>query len=316
MGNSPTNYIDPTGWVSVPAAASYLPSGRDIAQVTARYHGYMAALSRLYAVAMRVSGRAPELLNLSGSSRYTGYIHVYAPDGWFTSGEWLATIAYDSRDPEDQLLALLIAERIDAQQTVQAVGQIVANAPTQGFDVAVRTALDPVDTVASFSEFVQDPSWASAAGMLPIVPGSLGSLRRLAPESEALQLLRRGDAAYHIGVREGREYLLTQRGLRETDWWNPFELDGAYGQGFDDVMQDADGNLWIVEYKGGTGRLADSQMEQPWVLRNIERLEADTWNPWGTILRDAFEAGRLRGIAVQAPLSGTPQEIAQWTYIP
>ena len=107
--------------------------------------------------------------------------------------------------------------------------------------------------------------------------------------------------------------------LREVDEWiNPFEFHGAFGQGFDDIMMDADGNFWIVEYKGGAAKLADGQMERDWVERNIDRLleladnpnavlkawSANDWR-WRQMIEELqaqLEAGRVRGIVLSTPI--------------
>jgi hypothetical protein len=82
-------------------------------------------------------------------------------------------------------------------------------------------------------------------------------------------------------------------------------------------MEDAAGNLRIVESKGGTSRLAEGQMGREWVEDNIKRLQLSaSWNPWGQRLKDAFDDGKLRGIALQStdwPL-GSTVELGRWNY--
>jgi hypothetical protein len=106
-------------------------------------------------------------------------------------------------------------------------------------------------------------------------------------------------------------------GLRPTNWVNPFELRGQFGHGFDDVLEDAAGNLWVVEYKGNTGKLAKDQMERRWVRQKIDELLRDAPDsPWGKKLDRALRPGKLRGIAVHSTdgPSGTTTIVGTWTY--
>ena len=84
---------------------------------------------------------------------------------------------------------------------------------------------------------------------------------------------------------------------------NPFENHGEFGQGIDDVMVDAAGNYWVVEYKGGQGALQAGQMQQPWVASKINELISykNDFTGWGATLDSAFQAGKLRGVAVKTP---------------
>jgi len=123
--------------------------------------------------------------------------------------------------------------------------------------------------------------------------------------------------SHDMGVQLGRKYVKKNLGLKETNWVNPFEGHGKFGQGFDDVMQDASGNIWIVEYKGGAGKLAGGQMEGSWVEENIERLNRDaSWNPWAKRLEDAYKSGKLRGIALHSTEGpfGKTIVLGQWKY--
>jgi hypothetical protein len=110
-------------------------------------------------------------------------------------------------------------------------------------------------------------------------------------------------------------------GYKPTDWVNPFEDHGRFGQGFDDVFEHPTrpGEYVIAEYKGGSAELSPGQMDRAWVQGNINRLLRQApWNPWGPILRDALNQGRLHGVAVStSAVNGTVGEtviIGQWTY--
>ena len=100
--------------------------------------------------------------------------------------------------------------------------------------------------------------------------------------------------AYRAGVQLGREHLLTL-GFKEAHWWvNPFEHVGGFGQGIDDVLLDADGNIWIVEYKGGKGELRGGQMNAAWVDVQINRLlGTKAGEIIGLLINKARKEGRL-----------------------
>lgn len=127
--------------------------------------------------------------------------------------------------------------------------------------------------------------------------------------------------AHDIGVSLGRARA-EQLGLRDANWVNPFEFRRSrFGQGFDDVMQDSSGNLWIVEYKGGASGLAPGQMSRDWVVSRIEGYREEGGRLgrfWAKKLEDALNNGRLRGIALSTPIVGTiPQPtrtIGTWLY--
>jgi hypothetical protein len=106
------------------------------------------------------------------------------------------------------------------------------------------------------------------------------------------------EQSYEIGVAEGRR-LLEGRGWGQWDQWiNPFEFNGRYGQGLDDVFVDDVGRLWVVEYKGGTAELSPGQMSLDWVQRNIRRLRAAGYDHAADPLQAALDAGTLRGVVV------------------
>jgi len=128
------------------------------------------------------------------------------------------------------------------------------------------------------------------------------------------------EGAHDIGVRHGRE-AAESMGLRDANWVNPFEYRGKYGQGFDDVMEDSAGNLWIVEYKGGTAELAPGQMSRSWIVSRIDRYRTQggpLGEFWADRLEEALNNNQLRGVALSTPIHGTvPQPtavIGTWQY--
>ncbi len=124
-------------------------------------------------------------------------------------------------------------------------------------------------------------------------------------------------ASHDAGVQIGRKYAEDLLGLAEAGWVNPFEGWGKFGQGFDDILKDAKGNLWVVDYKGNTASLAEGQMGDDWVKKNIQRLIREApESTWGPTLQKAFDDGKLKGIAIQSAdgPSGTTKILDKWSY--
>jgi hypothetical protein len=118
------------------------------------------------------------------------------------------------------------------------------------------------------------------------------------------------EQAYEIGVGEGRSFLEGRGWTQWGHWVNPFEFNGRYGQGLDDVFVDNAGRLWIVEYKGGTAELSPGQMSRDWVRRQIQRLRDAGYDFAAEPLQAALDAGTLRGVVVSTP-HGQPATIIQ-----
>lgn len=114
------------------------------------------------------------------------------------------------------------------------------------------------------------------------------------------------ESSHDMGVQLGRSFAKNDLGLRDAGWVNPLENghvgEGVFGRGFDDVLEDANGNLVIMEYKGGPGSgLADGQMSRPWVMDVLNRMDDAQGNhPWTQKIREALEDGKLRGIAIKS----------------
>jgi hypothetical protein len=113
-------------------------------------------------------------------------------------------------------------------------------------------------------------------------------------------------------------------GLEGVGFDNPIK-GGRYLQGLDDVMKKGPsldtGEVWVVEYKGGTSQLSKGQMEFDWIVGNIRRLYTEggpTGQQWARTLAKALREGRLRGVAYSTPLIGNaPQPtttLKTWTY--
>ena len=126
--------------------------------------------------------------------------------------------------------------------------------------------------------------------------------------------------AHDIGVQQGREAALADNLQEAPDWVNPLEDRGPYGQGFDEVRIDPNGNEVIVEYKGGAAELAPGQMSREWVQDVINRMRASGDVTWANRLQSALDSGRLTGVAYSTPIDpvtgvpGPTTVVGRWTY--
>jgi hypothetical protein len=133
------------------------------------------------------------------------------------------------------------------------------------------------------------------------------------------------ERSHDIGVKYG-EIQAKADGLVDVGFENPIRI-GGFDQGFDDVMRKGPnldtGDVYIVEYKGGSAQLAPGQMEFDWVVGNIRRLYAEggsVGQSWARILAKALREGRLKGVAYATRISaGSPlptTTVGTWTYKP
>jgi hypothetical protein len=137
-----------------------------------------------------------------------------------------------------------------------------------------------------------------------------GTITELPPKGDPAELRARIDRAHDTGVNQGRAAAVAE-GLRKAGFDNPFERQGRYGQGFDDIMlkgADLDsGDIYIVEYKGGDAQLSEGQMSLEWVLGNIDRLANEggaNGQAWARTLKKALREGRLKGVVYYTSLEG------------
>ena len=86
------------------------------------------------------------------------------------------------------------------------------------------------------------------------------------------------------------------------------------------MLLDAQGDMVIAEYKGGTAELASGQMERPWVQNVIDRMRRAGHTQWADRLQIALDAGKLKGVAYSTPIDpgtgvpGPTTVIGTWTY--
>ena len=85
-------------------------------------------------------------------------------------------------------------------------------------------------------------------------------------------------------------------------WESPYEFDGPFGKGIDDIMFDKDRNPVILEYKGGGAKKGMGQMGREWVCRKIFQLRKRN-DPMADILEKAMQDGKLTGRLYRTPVS-------------
>ena len=93
-------------------------------------------------------------------------------------------------------------------------------------------------------------------------------------------------------------------GLKLSGWKNPYEFDGPYGRGIDDIGFDANGNPVIIEYKGGGSDLGQGpprQMSRAWIKQKIRELRKVN-DPMADILEEALNNGKLTGRVYRTPV--------------
>ncbi|MEO0375492.1 MAG: hypothetical protein AAF329_12875, partial [Cyanobacteria bacterium P01_A01_bin.17] len=85
-------------------------------------------------------------------------------------------------------------------------------------------------------------------------------------------------------------------------WVNPYETEGPFGRGIDDIMFDSkSGDPVILEYKGGKSDLNGDQMKKSWVCRKIRELHRVN-DPMANILQNAMLRGTLKGKVYRTPV--------------
>lgn len=148
-------------------------------------------------------------------------------------------------------------------------------------------------------------------------------ISRVRPYEDPAYIAEMVRRAHDFGVKYG-EIQAKADGLVDVGFDNPIRL-GGYDQGFDDVMHNGasldTGDVYIVEYKGGSAQLAPGQMTFDWVVGNIRRLYNEggpAGQSWARILAKALREGRLKGVAYSTRLSaGSPlptSTVGTWTY--
>lgn len=98
-------------------------------------------------------------------------------------------------------------------------------------------------------------------------------------------------------------------------WENPYEFDGPFGKGIDDIMFDKSGDPVILEYKGASSELGEGQMGRAWVCRKIAQLRKRN-DPMADILDNAMKSGKLTGRLYRTPVShsgkaGDPLQVGE-----
>jgi len=150
-----------------------------------------------------------------------------------------------------------------------------------------------------------------------------GAITRVAPKEDPKAIFERTQRAHDHGVKFGKEQAAKEN-LRDVGFKNPFEKTGAFGQGFDDIRKQGgldtqldNGDVYIVEYKGGEASLSPAQGELDWVVKNIQRLYHEGGSEgraYAQQLARALREGRLKGVAYSTPLTDVTLTIKTWDY--
>ncbi|HZF07459.1 MAG TPA: hypothetical protein VFE33_01590 [Thermoanaerobaculia bacterium] len=152
-----------------------------------------------------------------------------------------------------------------------------------------------------------------------------GGISRVRPYEDPAYIAEVVRRSHDFGVKYG-ELQAQSEGMVDVGFENPIQI-GGFDQGFDDVLHKGAsldlGDVYVVEYKGGTAGLKPGQMEYEWVVGNIQRLYAEggaRGQDWARVLAKALREGRLRGIAYSTKISaGSPlptTTIGTWSYQP
>ena len=136
-------------------------------------------------------------------------------------------------------------------------------------------------------------------------------------------VLAHKNLAHDLGVDGGR----IQAGVEgmTLSGFDPGIKTGSHGQGIDDIAllgKDWDkDHIYILEHKGGEGKLSAGQMELDWVVGNIQRLYREggaEGKKWAQRLAKALLEGRLRGRAYSTTVVnnkiGATKVIRDWVY--
>ncbi len=179
---------------------------------------------------------------------------------------------------------------------------------------ALEAAKDDEALAAQLAKLEENPAIKEVEEEAGTAGNELRSAQR-AEDAEGLRGVARRTASHDAGVQLGRKFAEETLKLRPTNWVNPLEHSGAFGKGFDDIMEDAQGNLWVVEYKGNSGTLAPGQMEPDWVEGNIALLKGKS--PWVPKVQDALDAGQAERSCLAAPRMVHREQrliIRRWSY--
>lgn len=84
-------------------------------------------------------------------------------------------------------------------------------------------------------------------------------------------------------------------------WANPYEFDGPFGHGIDDIMFDGNGVPIILEFKGGRSALGPGQLSPRWVRTKIAELRR-VRDPMADALETAFNNGTLTSRIYRTPV--------------
>lgn len=246
---------------------------------------------------------APELLGLANGAIITAATSTGG--AWVGGGVATAMVWGMIRNPEFREMVLSSTDPQHLAEIPLAAVQFASRDALPGIRAAGAWLAENGSTFASgFATGLSEPvaiyvasfGGDGFAGGVRVVNG----VRAGFAELRGLSFVRSAVSSEDMGVQLGRKFLLGESGLnlQEAGWVNPITP-----HGFDDVLEDAEGGLWGIEYKGGTGALEGDQMSERWAQDVLDRMTTGhaSLNPWGQRIQAAFDSGNLRGITVSSP---------------
>jgi hypothetical protein len=121
----------------------------------------------------------------------------------------------------------------------------------------------------------------------------------------------RSSMAAEIGMVEGARFAVDELGLTPLNLPNPFTKSDFSDTGFDDIMADAAGNWYILEYKGGDSTMNPAsgqnpaQMTSAWVRYVIGRIrqKGSQWDFIANEIEAKLNAKKLYGYGISTPIN-------------
>jgi hypothetical protein len=121
----------------------------------------------------------------------------------------------------------------------------------------------------------------------------------------------RGVVSTEVGTTHGKEFAVETLNLIPLDLPNPLTKSDFSDHGFDDIMADANGNWYIMEYKGGQSDMDPGtstrppQMSSAWVRHVIQRIrnKGPEWNFIADRIQDKLDKKQLYGYGISTPVN-------------
>ncbi len=121
----------------------------------------------------------------------------------------------------------------------------------------------------------------------------------------------RGAVSTDVGTTLGKEFAVETLKLTPLDLPNPLTKSDFSDHGFDDIMADANGNWYIMEYKGGQADMDPGtgtrppQMSSAWVRNVIQRIrnKGPEWDFIADRIQEKLDKKQLYGYGISTPVN-------------